>query len=553
MKCRVPLSLLLALLVTLSAPTAKAAVSAYVWPQSVRQGETAQLYVSTDAATFNVTVTRQGLVPTSYMTATGQPGVNQAVPESSWANGCGWAPSLAIPTTGGWPSGVYVVTVNAGSNSAEAIFVVREDDPGSTGSILMEICTTTYEAYNNFPSPNPPYKSLYEGGSSDGVRAYFVSFKRPYSQNDGQGLFPNWELPFIKWAEAEGYNLEYCVGPDLAQDPALESHYALLLSVGHDEYWSKEMRNTVENRIHSGRNVAFFSANTCWWQIRFNPAGDQIICYKSKTLDPLFGVDNSRVTVNWYADPVNRPENWMTGLSYRGAGYVNSSGYYPASEGYGDYTAYHTNHWVYGGTGLHDGDEYGYTEQIVGYETDGCLVQWVNGLPAPTGMDGTPLNFVVLGYSPASYGNATMGIYVYHQARVFNAASIYWANGLDADDAIVEQITHNVVDSLLQVGTVVGIGDEPPAIFSLQNAPNPFSASTRIAFQLPAGDRVRLAVFDVGGRRVKTLLDELMSAGPHAISWSGVDERGRQVAPGIYFYRLEAGPLLRVGKALKER
>ena len=549
------LSLFLLLGAMVSSPlVAKAAsVAAYAWPQSIRQGEVVRLYVSTDQPSFSVVVKRQGLVPTTYYTQNSVAGVNQAIPESSWANGCNWAPSVTITTPSAWPSGVYVATITAGTTSSNAIFVVREDDPGSSGAILMELCTTTYEAYNNFPYPNPPYKSLYEGGSSDGVRSPFVSFKRPYVQNNGQGLFPLWELPFIQWAEAHGYSLEYCVGPDLAADPTLEAHYPLVISVGHDEYWSKEMRDNIEDRIDAGRNVGFFTGNTCWWQIRLNPAQDQIICYKDRNSDPYWNVDNSRVTVNWYASPVNRPENHMTGVSFRVGGYVNAAGYYPSSQGYGDYTAYNTNHWIYAGTGLVDGNEYGFTEWLVGYETDGAVVQFTGGIPHPTGIDGTPLNYLVLGYSPASYGNATMGYFTRNDAKVFNTASIYWTNGLVANDPVVLQITKNVVDSLIYVAPQVGIGDGPRGPLMLWNAPNPFRGSTDIMFQLTGRNDVRLAVFDVSGRRVKTLVNEPLEAGSHAVPWNGMDDLGQQVAPGIYMYRLEAGPLLKVGKALKAR
>ncbi|HYV50689.1 MAG TPA: FlgD immunoglobulin-like domain containing protein, partial [Dongiaceae bacterium] len=81
----------------------------------------------------------------------------------------------------------------------------------------------------------------------------------------------------------------------------------------------------------------------------------------------------------------------------------------------------------------------------------------------------------------------------------------------------------------------------------------PFAASTNITFELTGRDQVRLAVFDVSGRRVKTLVNEPLGAGEHSVPWNGRDDRGQQVAPGLYMYRLEAGPLLKVGKALKSR
>jgi flagellar hook assembly protein FlgD len=70
--------------------------------------------------------------------------------------------------------------------------------------------------------------------------------------------------------------------------------------------------------------------------------------------------------------------------------------------------------------------------------------------------------------------------------------------------------------------------------------PNPFRASTVIRFVLPAEDRVSIRVVDAGGRRVRSLLDATLPAGPHDVSWNGRDEAGRTVASGIYFYRMES-------------
>ena len=74
----------------------------------------------------------------------------------------------------------------------------------------------------------------------------------------------------------------------------------------------------------------------------------------------------------------------------------------------------------------------------------------------------------------------------------------------------------------------------------LQNAPNPFNPTTRIAFELPADLRVTLAVHDVAGRRVDVLIaDQAFSAGRHAIQWRGTDRSGRPLPSGVYFYRLQ--------------
>lgn len=70
--------------------------------------------------------------------------------------------------------------------------------------------------------------------------------------------------------------------------------------------------------------------------------------------------------------------------------------------------------------------------------------------------------------------------------------------------------------------------------------PNPFNPSTTLAFALPATGRARVAVFDLGGRLVRTLVDASLEAGPHQAVWDGRDDAGRVVGAGTYLARLEA-------------
>jgi hypothetical protein len=72
-------------------------------------------------------------------------------------------------------------------------------------------------------------------------------------------------------------------------------------------------------------------------------------------------------------------------------------------------------------------------------------------------------------------------------------------------------------------------------------APNPFAAGTTMRLALPATERVTLRVYTVSGRLVRTLVDETLSAGDHALTWDGRDRRGRACASGVYLVRLEAG------------
>ncbi|MBC8423560.1 hypothetical protein H8E07_05510 [bacterium] len=73
------------------------------------------------------------------------------------------------------------------------------------------------------------------------------------------------------------------------------------------------------------------------------------------------------------------------------------------------------------------------------------------------------------------------------------------------------------------------------------NEPNPFNPRTEIRFRLVADGAVVLAVFDLAGRRVATLLDGRLPAGWHARAWHGRDEAGRPVASGTYVARLVTG------------
>jgi flagellar hook assembly protein FlgD len=80
----------------------------------------------------------------------------------------------------------------------------------------------------------------------------------------------------------------------------------------------------------------------------------------------------------------------------------------------------------------------------------------------------------------------------------------------------------------------------PEKTVLFQNYPNPFNPSTRIAFDLAVDADVKLSIYDVTGRRVRTLLNGFRTAGVYNMEWNGRDESGRWLASGVYFYRLTA-------------
>ena len=75
----------------------------------------------------------------------------------------------------------------------------------------------------------------------------------------------------------------------------------------------------------------------------------------------------------------------------------------------------------------------------------------------------------------------------------------------------------------------------------LQNSPNPFTGETRLQVGLPAGSDVRVEIYDVAGRRVRSVLVSAQAKGWNTLRISARDDRGGSLASGVYFYRVHAG------------
>ncbi len=96
----------------------------------------------------------------------------------------------------------------------------------------------------------------------------------------------------------------------------------------------------------------------------------------------------------------------------------------------------------------------------------------------------------------------------------------------------------------VQIQTVTGI-NEPgedhalPVNFALeQNYPNPFNPTTKIQFSLPESGKIKIEVFNMVGRKVRTLANKQFDAGVHEVIFDGRSERGKPLASGVYLYRL---------------
>lgn len=375
--------------------------------------------------------------------------VTEAIGEQVRLTATVHAPDWTLTIPEEWPSSLYRATFDVPLENRpttceaehEVWFAVRAARPGTASRILVPIPFATWRAYTH---AGQPQRGLYY--AEQPYRAARVSFASP-----GGGPPPErWEEGLLRWLPGAGYPVDFCSGLDLHKGDQLLSHYSLLVVNGHDEYWTMEMRDSVEAFARRGGNLAFFAANTAWWQMRLEDDGRTMVCHRDAVTDPMTAVDPRRTTVEWSSAPVDRPENTMTGLSFRrGAG---AWGEGMAVMGKEAYTARFTDHWVFEGTGLTDGEPF--ARGALGYETDACALEWTDGVPRATGVDGTPGSFVVLATADLRHwreygqgGAATMGVFRLGAGTVFNAGTINWGSVL-ADDPVTDRITRNVLDRL---------------------------------------------------------------------------------------------------------
>ena len=137
-----------------------------------------------------------------------------------------------------------------------------------------------------------------------------------------------------------------------------------------------------------------------------------------------------------------------------------------------------------------------------------------------------------------AYNNGVTGNGVQQGDLVFTVPS-------DAPDQLYYNCEfHASMTGDITVNTAVSVnGTDPlPHTFALeQNFPNPFNPVTTIQYRLPKRTQVELAVYDIAGKKLRTLINATQRGGLQTVTWDGKDEHGRMVAAGVYFYHLKAG------------
>jgi hypothetical protein len=493
---------------------------------SYRPGDTVTLFVSATASRFRLEVVRDGATETVVHTADGRRASWQETPDQCSVTGCGWQAShaFAIPTN--WPSGAYRLTLTSegrdgAPNACHHLIVVRPPPGRRPGRILQIAATGSWTAYNTWGGSNH-----YQGitGPNRDQFAPVVSLERPWargfvvlppeaprvpltatmppatvpryphmewafatghSKKYASAGWASYDGHFFRWAERTSFSVDLATQHELHFEPELLSGYDCVVMVGHDEYWTWEMRDAVDAYVEAGGRIARFAGNFMW-QTRLKAEGRRQVCYKyrARAEDPAYrSADPSRTTTSWEAAEVGRPGAATFGLNATRGLYAGWGGCAP--RGVRGFPVYRPEHWAFSGTGLFYGDVLGAEGHVFGYEVDGLDYVIRGGLPEPTGIEGTPdgLTILALGLSslveesadlPAEgrflsdedgrfcaevligrddaaaldkvkRGAGMIVTFPRGRGEVFHAGSCEWVAGLLRRDAMVERVTENVL------------------------------------------------------------------------------------------------------------
>ncbi|MCE9530326.1 MAG: hypothetical protein K8T89_04210 [Planctomycetes bacterium] len=410
-------------------------IEGYCSKQSVKLGESIDFFVSTDPASpFHIDIYRLGYYQgrgARHMKRIGPfDGEVQATPEvdKERLRECRWKKCTSFEIPNDWVSGVYLGKLSATKHRYQSyvIFIVKDERPAD---FLFQVSDNTWQAYNAWPDNY----SLYINDREDkrplvsGVR---VSFDRPYakytqimdfSQSQGSGEFLLWEFPLAYWMEEQGYDVSYISNSDVHANPKELLRGKGFLSIGHDEYWSLEQYNHAMAAVQAGVNMCFLSGNSVCMVTPFSPSSS--------------GAANRILTRAGRFGGV-RPgeEKWMDGLTLKAPNESTLIGAQTVTpfNGSGDWIVTKPEHWIFEGTKMKKGDK---IPGLVGWEFHGSPAD-IPGLEVVAAGKTFTGNDVESHYTATIYPGPKKNF-------VFNAATIFWAQGLAAPPGHVPPISHH--------------------------------------------------------------------------------------------------------------
>jgi hypothetical protein len=410
-------------------------IEGYVSRTSVRAGDKLDFFVSTDPASpFVIDLYRMGY----YQSKGGRhvrrlgpfPGRIQPTPPvgDERLRECRWEASASLEVPADWVSGVYLGKLSAAKHRYQSYitFIVRDDRPAD---FVFQCSDNTWQAYNAWPDNY----SLYRNDRKDGkvlVSGVRVSFDRPYGKyvqiydnplSQGSGEFLLWEFPLAYWMEQKGYDVTYCSNSDVHNDVKCLTRARAFLSVGHDEYWSRQQFDHVLAAVRAGVNVAFLSGNTC--------------CFVAPFFPSTGGAANRVVTrAGRYGGVRPKEIPYMADLSIEAPNEATLIGAQTVSpfNGSGDWIVTKPEHWLFDGTKMKKGER---IAGLVGWEFHGEPAN-IPGLEVvaegPTWTAGDEESHYTATIYPGPRGN-----------HVFNASTIFWAQGLSAPPGHMPPISHH--------------------------------------------------------------------------------------------------------------
>jgi len=411
-------------------------IEGYCSHTSIRAGEKLSIMVSTNPASpFTIDLYRLGYYGGKggrHLRQLGPfKGIVQPDPEigDGRVRECNWEPCATVEIPKDWPSGVYLGKLTAENEKLQSyvIFIVKDN---RACDFLFQCSDNTWAAYNRWPSQF----SMYDNGKKEwywgpGVR---VSYDRPYGKycqilnaplSQGSGEFLLWEFPAAYWLEQNGYDVSYISNIDTHADPKGMRRAKALLSLGHDEYWSMDMYNNVKRAIAGGLNVAFFSGNAVCGVLSIEPSSSGVPNRITSRIGQ-YGTPQEISIKNGFPELAELKHNGPTEANLIGARST-----FPVWGG-ADWTCTKEDHWLFKDTGMKNGDS---VQGLVGWEFHGDPAD-IPGLEVIA--RGTVKN-------RGGQGDYTATIYPGPKGNlVFNAATIWWSDGLSAPPGYQHPAAH---------------------------------------------------------------------------------------------------------------
>lgn len=175
-------------------------IEGYTDQLSYRPGETVRFSLNSSAPKVAMEIARVGKETKTVWQKSDVPAETHPIPEDASSHGCRWPVTFELPIPEDWKTGYYQVRLvatdsggpfvqrNRRTAESRMFFVVRAANPGQQSKILLQLCTNTYNAYNNWGG-----YSLYSYHARNKLQGHRVSFDRPLV-----GQFDNWERPFVQ-------------------------------------------------------------------------------------------------------------------------------------------------------------------------------------------------------------------------------------------------------------------------------------------------------------------------------------------------------------------